>query len=132
MDTRAADEMTHERGYVREMLRRDFGLESAFVRVPDLSRVLGLAECTIYAAMRGGRFFIPHRVLLTSPAVRLDDLVDWYCSGSSCPRRGQSEAEAAVERAFDADSAGAWATLRRSVVGRGKRTGSGRAKADSD
>jgi predicted DNA-binding transcriptional regulator AlpA len=110
-----------DRERAREMLRREFAIDSAFVRVPELSRVLGLAECTIYAAMRGGRFFIPHRVLLSSPAVRLDDLVDWYCSEGSGRRRGQVELDASGSHDVHAADGDAWAALRRSVARRGKR-----------
>lgn len=84
----------------REMLRSEFGISSAFVRVPELAKVLGLAECTIYQAMREGRFFLPHRPLLSSPAVKVEDLVDWYCEGpSSGPGRGGPAFEEAGEAA---------------------------------
>ncbi len=69
-----------QRDEAREMLRRDYGIDSAFVRVPTLSKVLGLAQPTIYASMREGRFFLPHRLLNSSPAVRFEDLLEWYCS----------------------------------------------------
>ena len=56
-----------------------FGIRSAFIRVKTLSRVLGIGEGTIYSAIRAGTFFIPHRMLGIAPAVKLEDLADWYC-----------------------------------------------------
>ncbi|AHI78156.1 hypothetical protein BTRA_3393 [Burkholderia thailandensis USAMRU Malaysia  len=64
----------------RESLARQYRIESAFVRVAQLSKILGIAAPTIYTAMREGRFFLPHRMLCSMPAVRLDDLADWYSS----------------------------------------------------
>jgi hypothetical protein len=64
----------------RAMLMDQFGIDSAFVRVPTLARVLNLAPAGIYAAIRENRFFIPHRMLFSAPAVKLDDLVEWYCA----------------------------------------------------
>lgn len=115
----AINDLHKERDRARDLLRRDFGIDSAFVRVPDLARVLGLAECTIYAAMRQHRFFIPHRMMLTSPAVKLDDLVEWYCSEGQLGRRGREESEARKDQ-FARKSADeeVWAALRRSVARR--------------
>ena len=62
----------------RETLARLYGIGSMFVRVAQLSKILGLAAPTIYSAMREGRFFLPHRMLCSIPAVRLDDLAEWY------------------------------------------------------
>lgn len=81
----------------REMLRHEFGLVSAFVRVPALAKVLGLAECTIYQAIREGRFFLPHRMLLSSPAVKLDDVIEWYCSNAADRRPPKPPAGAEME-----------------------------------
>lgn len=115
----ASNAMERDRDRARETLRRDFGLTSAFVRVPDLARVLGLAECTIYAAMRNHRFFMPHRVMLTSPAVKLDDLVEWYCSDGQFGRRGLEEDAAKAQRASrKAADEDVWKALRRSVARR--------------
>ena len=61
-------------------LARRYRIESAFVRVAQLSKILGIAAPTIYTAMREGRFFLPHRMLCSMPAVRLDDLAEWYSS----------------------------------------------------
>lgn len=60
-------------------LAERFAIDSAFVRVSTLARILGLAAPTIYAAMKAGRFPIPHRKVGTTPLVRLEDLARWYC-----------------------------------------------------
>ena len=70
----------------RAMLMDQFGIDSAFVRVPTLARVLNLAPAGIYAAIRANRFFIPHRMLFSAPAVKLDDLVEWYCEDEASQR----------------------------------------------
>lgn len=70
----------------RAMLMDQFGIDSAFVRVPTLARVLNLAPAGIYAAIRANRFFIPHRMLFSEPAVKLDDLVEWYCEDEASQR----------------------------------------------
>lgn len=67
----------------RERLIRDFDISSSFVRVPALAKILGVTPSTIYAAMREKRFFLPHRVVCTSPAVKLDDLAEWFCSAET-------------------------------------------------
>ncbi len=64
----------------RAFLSAQFGIESAFVKVSTLSKVLGLAPATIYASIRRGTFFIPHRMLGSAPAVKFEDLVAWYCA----------------------------------------------------
>lgn len=64
----------------RERLAVRYGIHSEFVRVPTLARILGLAAPTIYEAMRDGRFFMPHRLLGSAPAVRLDDLAEWLAA----------------------------------------------------
>lgn len=61
-------------------LAERYKIDSAFVRVGMLSRILGLAAPTIYAAMKAGRFPIPHRKVGTTPLVKLDDLASWYCA----------------------------------------------------
>lgn len=60
-------------------LAERFGIESAFVRVATLAKILGLSSAAVYTAMREGRFFIPHRMLNSAPVVKLDDLARWYC-----------------------------------------------------
>lgn len=74
----ASNEKTTTADEVREALARRYGIESAFVRVAQLAKILGISTPTIYAAMREGRFFLPHRMLCSMPAVRMDDLAEWY------------------------------------------------------
>jgi predicted DNA-binding transcriptional regulator AlpA len=66
----------------RSMLMAEFGIDSVFVGVPKLARILGMASSTIYSYIRQGRFFIPYRLVNKTPMVRLDDLVDWYSSSN--------------------------------------------------
>ncbi len=61
-------------------LAAQYEIDSAFVRVSMLSKIIGLSAPTIYAAMKAGRFPIPHRKVGTTPLVKLDDLAAWYCS----------------------------------------------------
>ncbi|MGA7778229.1 MAG: hypothetical protein WCA85_11030 [Paraburkholderia sp.] len=78
-------------------LAEKYKIDSAFVRVGVLSRILGLAAPTIYAAMKAGRFPIPHRKVGSTPLVKLDDLARWYCSEdlprAPTPPIPQSEAD---------------------------------------
>jgi len=67
------------RGNAKAMLMAQFGIESAFVRIPTMAKILGIAAPTIYASIRTGRFFLPHRMLNSVPVIKLDDLVEWYC-----------------------------------------------------
>jgi len=77
-----------------------FGIRSAFVRVKPLSRVLGIGEGTIYSAMRAGTFFMPHRMLGIAPAVKLEDLADWYCQ---CPDAIERAPDLAAHVAYGGD-----------------------------
>lgn len=77
-DTPEARE-ARRRLFVRMSLIREFGLDSAFIGVPKLARILGLSPNTVWSYMRQGKFFIPYRKFNTSPVVCIDDLVDWYC-----------------------------------------------------
>ncbi|MFT4434169.1 helix-turn-helix transcriptional regulator [Caballeronia sp. 15715] len=62
-----------------DLFANRFNVRSAFVRVKTLARILDIGQPTIYSAMRAGSFFLPHRMLGSAPAVKLEDLVDWYC-----------------------------------------------------
>jgi hypothetical protein len=64
-------------------LAKKFELDSAFVKVGALSRILGLAAPTIYAAIKAGRFPIPHRKVGATPLVKLEDLARWYCANEA-------------------------------------------------
>lgn len=68
------------RALVRMTLIQMFHLESAFIGVPKLARILGVTPNTIWSYMRQKKFFIPYRMFNTTPMVCIDDLVEWYCS----------------------------------------------------
>lgn len=69
-----------------DMLMSRFGIDAALVTVPQLAKALGRSKSTIYASVKAGRFFIPHRMVGDSPMFTIDDLVTWYLSeGKPCP-----------------------------------------------
>lgn len=76
----AESALLEKRLKARAMLVSEFHIESAFIAVPTLSRILGIAPSTIYGYIRSGVFFIPHRLLHGKAVVSLDDLVEWYCA----------------------------------------------------
>ena len=71
-----------------EMLMSRFGIEAAMVSVPQLARLLGRSKSTIYASVKEGRFFIPHRMMGESPMFTIDDVVTWYLKGDGEKREG--------------------------------------------
>lgn len=76
----ACDEVkaaTHQR------LSTKFAINSEFVRVPLLSKVLGISSNAIYAQMRNGSFPIAHRRVGNVVVVKFPDLVDWYCQDTT-------------------------------------------------
>ena len=77
-DAREARE-ERKRVFARMTLIQEFGLDSAFIGVPKLARILGLSPNTVWSYMRQGKFFMPYRKFNTSPVVCIDDLVEWYC-----------------------------------------------------
>ena len=95
--TEIAEAKTVAAAAARKKLAARFGIESEFVRVPLLSKVIGLSTVAIYEAMREGRFFLPHRMLLSSPAVKFDDLVKWYCDDSTFQQGASVEESLEVE-----------------------------------
>lgn len=88
----------------RAMLMDQFGIDSAFVRVPILARVLNLAPAGIYAAIRANRFFIPHRMMFSAPAVKLDDLVEWYCADETSDQSARKRLSQGALQCSDAES----------------------------
>ncbi len=74
--------LAERRERARAMMVREFRIEAAFVDVPKLARIVGLASSTIYGYIRARSFFIPYRLVNGRPLISLDDLVDWYCCGS--------------------------------------------------
>ena len=61
-----------------DMLTERYGIRSMLVSVPELAKALGISRSTIYAAVKEGRFMIPHRIVGQSPMFTTRDLVDWY------------------------------------------------------
>jgi predicted DNA-binding transcriptional regulator AlpA len=54
------------------------GTRGEFVRVPQLSKVLGISANSIHAQMRLGTFPMPHRRIGNVIVVKLDHYVDWF------------------------------------------------------
>ncbi|MCQ0031249.1 hypothetical protein [Burkholderia glumae] len=81
-----------ERVRVRQYLRDVYGVESMFVRVKVLSRILGISPATIRASMRAGRFALPHVVVCSAPLVRTDLLVDWMIAPGALAQEKDSQA----------------------------------------
>lgn len=77
------------------MLIERYGIDSAFVRVGTIAKILGLSPAAVYTAMREGRFFMPHRLLSSAPVVKLEDLARWYC-GPDTPAVGCSSRHVAL------------------------------------
>ena len=63
-------------------LRDDFKIDTTFVPVRVVARVLGFAPSTLHEYVREGRFFMPFTRLTRIPMVAVDDLVEWYCAGT--------------------------------------------------
>jgi len=53
------------------------------VHVPTLAQVLGMSMSAVYMTIRKGRFVMPSRMLGSMPAVKIEDLLDWYCGGGA-------------------------------------------------
>ncbi len=69
-----------------DMLMSRFELDAAMVSVPQLGKVLGMSKSTIYASVKAGKFFIPHRLIGASPVFTIDDVVTWYLTGHAGPQ----------------------------------------------
>lgn len=72
-----------------EMLMSRFGIQAAMVSVPQLARLLGRSKSTVYASVKKGRFFIPHRMVGESPMFTVDEVVTWYLRGDE-EKQGKS------------------------------------------
>jgi hypothetical protein len=70
----------------RSWLASAFCIESAFIGVPKLSRILGIANSTIHGYLRAGTFFIPCRLFNKTPMFSLDDVARWYVAGGEVVR----------------------------------------------
>ena len=91
-EPRSSPEDAHRRkvAETRAMLASEFHIEAAFVGVPKLSRILGIAPSTIYGYMRRKEFFLPYRMFNTMAMVSLDDIADWLCSADGVVRAPSS------------------------------------------
>lgn len=69
-----------------DMLMSRFGIDAALVSAPQLAKALGLSKSTVYASLKEGRFFIPHRMVGRSPVFTIDAVVTWYRSGGAEPQ----------------------------------------------
>lgn len=61
----------------REDLRVRYGVESEFVRVKELAKIMGVSAATIYSQIRDGGFALPVRRVGEMPLVRVDHLLAW-------------------------------------------------------
>lgn len=71
----------------RVRLSKQFGIESDFVRVPILSKILGISSNAIYSQMSRGTFPIVNRRVGNVVLIPFADLLDWYCSVPACPHQ---------------------------------------------
>lgn len=74
-----------EKARAREVLIARYNIDSEFVRVETLSRVMGMSAAMIYAHIRKGTFCMPFRRVGAAPLIKLNDLIDWYCLSPSQP-----------------------------------------------
>lgn len=65
----------------RAWLASAYCIESAFLGVPKLTRILGISTTTIHRYLRAGTFFIPCRLFNKTPMFSLDDVARWYLAG---------------------------------------------------
>ena len=65
----------------RSRLVAQYNLDSEYIGVGQLARILGLSASAIYGHIRAGRFFLPYRLFNAAPKIFIDDLVEWHCSG---------------------------------------------------
>lgn len=86
-----------EKARAREVLMARYNIESEFVRVETLSRVMGMSAAMIYAHIRKGTFCMRFRRVGAAPLVKLDDLIDWYCLSPSMTATTQVNCNAASE-----------------------------------
>ena len=90
-------EMELARRSCLDMLMSRFGIDAALVSAPQLAKALGRSKSTIYAKVKAGTFFIPHRMLGDSPMFTIDAVVTWYLFGDAGPRpQSALEREGAV------------------------------------
>jgi len=80
-DEALSDDRVTRRERYRSRLIAQYHLDSEYIGVGQLARILGLSPSAIYGHMRNGRFFIPYRMFNAAPKIFIDDLVEWHCSG---------------------------------------------------
>lgn len=103
-----------QRDRYRAKLIAQYKLDSEYVGVSQLARILGLSSSAIYGHMRGGRFFLPYRMFNAAPKIFIDDLVEWHCSGKGVvPAFG---AKPCREPAGDGDEGGEGRALSKAEV----------------
>ena len=68
---------------VHERLRTRFGIDSEFMRVGTLAKMLSMSANSIYVQMRRGVFPIEHRRAGTIVLVKVADFLDWHCSAAT-------------------------------------------------
>lgn len=77
----SSDDGMARRELYRSRLIAQYNLDSEYIAVGQLARILGLSPSAIYGHMRSGRFFLPYRMFNAAPKIFIDDLVEWHCSG---------------------------------------------------
>ncbi|MGK5028810.1 helix-turn-helix transcriptional regulator [Janthinobacterium sp. MDT1-19] len=89
-----ADIAEAERMRVKLMIIKDYQVESAFINVTKLARILGISASTIWRLIRNRQFFIPYQIFNFTPMVCIDDLVEWYCARDCLSALEAAETEA--------------------------------------
>lgn len=97
IEAQALDAKGQAVGEARAWLASAFCIESAFIGVPKLSRILGIATTTIHGYLRAGTFFIPCRLFNKTPMFSLDDVARWYVGGGAVAK-GEVVGQAAAKR----------------------------------
>ncbi len=90
----------------RLLLSQRFGITAEFLRVPQLSQMMGIAGNSVRCLMREGRFPMPHRKIGKVALVKFDDFVEWYCSSEGALPLSGVSSSAGVARpdgAFEVD-----------------------------
>lgn len=64
----------------RAALAVRFSIDSEFLRVADLARMLSVSGNCVRAQIRQGRFPMPHRKIGSAILVKFDDFLDWHCA----------------------------------------------------
>ncbi|RNF30027.1 hypothetical protein NM04_14900 [Massilia aurea] len=109
----------------RSRLSAQYHLDSEYLSVSQIARILGLSPSAIHADMRSGRFFLPYRLFDSAPKIFIDDLVEWHCSrrgvvpafGAKTGRAAPLDSEDASERIGEDESAQGNAEMDAAVVG---------------